>query len=450
MIWISGLIFMIVLTGELILTAHDHARLRTAAERATAAERENWLNQGDRDPHGAAHHGTFLFKPVLPVSLLDPGLLPYSGTTIRVEAHVRHRLTNRPAENDVELIRSSLSTPAKLVQGVIPLLLILYGCGAITRERQQGTFSIIRSFGIPWSLLISAKNVALLVVAFILVSPYFIIGTGLSLYFESLSGAQITLRVFLLGMGTAFYLFCWSCFVIMISARTRSSQMSLTVLLMFWGITTLCLPPLSTNLVSLTNALPSQEEVRKWSNQRKYGNEESTNIYRKIREELTKEMLTKYQVKSTRELPFNFSGLVMLETEKVTDRFYQEDTDRLRELQKPYERAVAAAAWLSPFMAIHQFTASLAGTDNYHHDHFDAAAEEYRQHLVQVVNKADTQKESPEALRGSSLWKAVREFEYQPPSVSAISHVLWSPILLLVIWLASSLVMAMKPNDSQG
>ncbi|MEO0330115.1 MAG: hypothetical protein AAF223_00290 [Bacteroidota bacterium] len=45
-----------------------------------AEKRQEWLNQGDKHPHIAAHYGTFVFKPKTVLSLFDFGLDAYTGT----------------------------------------------------------------------------------------------------------------------------------------------------------------------------------------------------------------------------------------------------------------------------------------------------------------------------------------------------------------------------------
>ena len=56
---------------------------------ANTAERDIWDNQGEKNPHSAAHYGTYAFKPKYPLSLIDQGVDKYAGTSIFLEAHKR-------------------------------------------------------------------------------------------------------------------------------------------------------------------------------------------------------------------------------------------------------------------------------------------------------------------------------------------------------------------------
>lgn len=450
-ILVSALIFFTILTIELFLAKREYDNFRSKAESSQLAARQNWLNLGDRSPHGAAHHGTFLFKPVPVLIPFNPGLSPYLGTTIRAEAHVRHRLTNRPAENDIQPLRNSLTTPAELIQGVLPLLLILFGCGSISRERQQQTLPIIRSLGVPWWLFVLGKACALTLVAMGLAVPY--LGGLIAATLNSWAAHPdngLMLRAVLLFLSTLIYLLGWCCFIVAVSSKTRSAQMALVILLVFWAATTICLPSLTTNLVALASPPPSQEEFSQWSNQKKYGDDNSQNIFSQIRKDLEKEMLAKYQVDTVDELPFKFDGLLMMESEKVTDQFSQVDTDRLSSLLRTYENVVTTAAIVSPYLAVHHLTMTLAGTDERHHKHFDEVAEDYRRHLVLVVNRADSQKDSPTALRGEALWQSVKEFQYQIPTLRNISDALWFPITILLTWTIASLFLVIWIQEDNG
>lgn len=451
-ILLSCLAFCLMLSGELFLTARDMHEFRAETEHAESEARQNWLNQGDRDPHGAAHHGTFLFKPVSPLGLFEPGLFPYSGTTIRIEAHTRHRLTNRPAENAVNVLRNSFLSPAALVQGGLPLLLILLGCGMLARERQQKTLPLIRSLGVPWGTVVLGKACSLWLVALGLSAPYW--GTLLWTQLASPGtwstvniSQDVFLRALLLLAGAWLYLLCWSLFIVAVSARTRTGSTAFTVLLVFWSVTTFCLPPLATNLVAISSPSPTQEEAKKWSDRKKYGDDSSENIFRTIREDLEKELLAEHNVDSIKDLPFNFDGLYMMAAEEATDEFAQQDANQLARLMQPYERAIAMGSYVSPYLAMHRVSMSLAGTDEWHHNHFDQQAEAYRRHLVLVVNQADSQKETPDALRGTALWEAVREFQYQPPSLKESGAALLIPVIVLTVWLGISLTLLFTPVD---
>src|SRR5690349_21783364 len=60
---------------------------RAAAERSAAmdADRREWLTQGVRNPHNAAHFGMYAFAPEAPLAWLDRGVETFTGTAIWIE-----------------------------------------------------------------------------------------------------------------------------------------------------------------------------------------------------------------------------------------------------------------------------------------------------------------------------------------------------------------------------
>src|SRR5687768_10147452 len=72
---------------------------RVAAERTEALkeERENWLEQGEKNPHGAAHDGMHVFKPLSPLAFFDPGVDGFLGTSVQLGAHRQNHIEHPPA-----------------------------------------------------------------------------------------------------------------------------------------------------------------------------------------------------------------------------------------------------------------------------------------------------------------------------------------------------------------
>ena len=54
-----------------MLVALETANANAAKYSTARAERERWLNQDQKDPHSAAHHSIFAFKPAPALATLD-------------------------------------------------------------------------------------------------------------------------------------------------------------------------------------------------------------------------------------------------------------------------------------------------------------------------------------------------------------------------------------------
>jgi ABC-2 type transport system permease protein len=49
--------------------------MKSQHETTRRATREQWLTQGTKNPHSAAHYGVNAFKPKMPLSLADRALI---------------------------------------------------------------------------------------------------------------------------------------------------------------------------------------------------------------------------------------------------------------------------------------------------------------------------------------------------------------------------------------
>ena len=117
---------MVALLGVALLLAWQQGQ-RTRAERTAAAtlERENWLNQGEKNSHSAGHYGVYVFKPSAPLAVFDRGIEPFVGTTVFLEAHRQNQTAFLPAQDATAMRRFGELTAANGLQLLVPLLIVL-------------------------------------------------------------------------------------------------------------------------------------------------------------------------------------------------------------------------------------------------------------------------------------------------------------------------------------
>lgn len=94
---------------------------------AQSAERAVWEGQGEKNPHSAAHYGTYAFKPKYPLSLVDQGVDKYVGTSIFLEAHKRNEAQFSAATDQTGLARFGDLTPDFILLFIIPCSLFFWG-----------------------------------------------------------------------------------------------------------------------------------------------------------------------------------------------------------------------------------------------------------------------------------------------------------------------------------
>ena len=170
--WAAGLLFLLLVAAMAGGAQHQSQIARQHAD-AQLAERDAWLDKGDMNPHAAAHYGAFVFKPVQPLSAIDPGLDPFLGVFVFLEAHKQQLARHRPIE-DVADAPSRLAEPATAAHAVVAaagrsLTFELRG------ERDQGTLRPLLALGVSrWSL--RGESAGALVPLLLVMVPAAIIG----------------------------------------------------------------------------------------------------------------------------------------------------------------------------------------------------------------------------------------------------------------------------------
>ncbi|WP_342750775.1 ABC transporter permease [Termitidicoccus mucosus] len=121
-----------------------------AARRAAAVRHEHahWIGQPDKNPHSAAHYGLHVFKPRLSPALLDPGIEPYVGSVVWLEAHNQNDFTGKPAEDATAAQRFGELTAVLVLQLLLPLLIIVNCFGTVAGERERGTLRQVFALGV--------------------------------------------------------------------------------------------------------------------------------------------------------------------------------------------------------------------------------------------------------------------------------------------------------------
>lgn len=146
--WTALIVFALLLVS-LGLGWKNYTTVKREKDAARADSRKTWENQGERNPHSAAHFGVYAFRPKQPLSLVDSGLDNFSGSSIWVEAHYQNPARNRPIEDATALQRFGELTAAGVLQLLLPLLIVFLTFDAFAGERTNGTLRQVLSLGVP-------------------------------------------------------------------------------------------------------------------------------------------------------------------------------------------------------------------------------------------------------------------------------------------------------------
>jgi ABC-2 type transport system permease protein len=419
--WGGALVLGLLLLSLVAGWAH-----RAEVSRAHAAAQEmswsHWLEQGEKNPHSAAHYGIYVFKPVSSLTLVDQGVDPYLGVSTWLEAHYQNPFVHRPVQDTPALARFADLTAATTLQLLLPLLIVLLAFQSFTGERERGTLRQVLSLGVPAGRLALGKVTGVCVALGLLLVPAALLG-ALALFTAGPGGGAVAdpgVRFLLLAGAYLAYFLIFSVLAVGVSAVASSSRAALAILLVFWIGNGLLAPRLASDVARSQVELPSAQELQQAIQEdltEGFGPHPSRDERRIALED---SVLRAHGVTSLEELPFNYAGLSLQSGEEfanlVFDRRFGDLAARI-EAQSQLHRWIGLAA---PHLAIRSLSMALAGTDASHHERFSSAAEEHRRLIQRVLNEdiMENGVYGETYVAGPDLWSDVPEFEYQGPPVA--------------------------------
>ncbi len=406
--------------------------------------RQDWLGNPDKHPHRMAHYGHFAFRPKSPLSLFDFGMESFLGSTIYLEAHKQNAVNFSEAGFSTGLLRFGEISLAMVLQVLLPLLIFFLGFSTIAADRENGTLKIILSQGVGWRQLIVGNSLGLMAVTITLFVP--VMGVTALLWMMA-QGGQITgdetARLLLLVGAYFVYLLIFCVLAVLVSAVSRTAKTALISLIGLWLMLTIVLPRGAQALGSYLYPASSKGQffAEIQADILKEGDSHNANDphYKAIKDSL----LATYRIDSVQQLPFNYSGFVMAEGERISAGIYDRHLARLLTVYEKQNSFSKATAFINPFMAIKNGSMALSGTDYASYVHFQQQAEQYRYDMAQKMNGLQMEfisnhKPGPTdkpAQIGHKHWEDVPQFSYQSPGVGAVLRGDWLSLLALVFWL---------------
>ena len=226
---------------------------------STKEERSMWETQGEKNPHSAAHYGTYAFKPKFALSLFDYGVTKYTGNSIFLEAHNRNEATFSEASDQTSLTRFGTLSINFVLLYLFPLLIILIGYNSYTKEVEHQTFTLLKSQGVQPVKLVLGKWMAIFFPVVICISVLFLtIGLVLSglehLTFFSWNGLLSLCISYLL------YYMVIITITLLVSMWSKSSGTSLVSCLVLWIVFSFITPKVATNFANENHPYPSKSE----------------------------------------------------------------------------------------------------------------------------------------------------------------------------------------------
>lgn len=435
--WAGGLVLVLLLTALAVGWQNQRA---ISGERLVAQKLDynDWVNQNTRHPHDAAHQGMHVFKPEPPLSVIDPGITPYVGSTLWLQAHRQSEVKFRPAQDATGLQRLGQLSAAWVLQVLGPLLIIVLGFNAFAGEREQGTLRQTLSLGITNRQLLWGKALGLCACLGVLLVP-----AGLAALVASLWGLasalqlDTALRLLGLGLGYGIYLLSAIFLVLAVSSWAKTSRVALVVLLGLWIIGTLMVPRAASDLARTLNPSPSRLEFSS-----KLNDDLHTHYQQAWKDNFGVDK------RWGADLPLNKWGVAL----QVDDHAGYGVTDKhFGDLWHAFEHQQRLQEWaglLVPLLALRSYSMGIAGTDFANHRDFSVAAEQHRRLMqdlmsADLVKNADTLDNKHFAYQADpKLWATVPRFSYRLPSAGAAFQNNLLSLLVLLVVLAVSVLLA--------
>lgn len=410
---------------------------RATAERTAAieADRREWLGQGPRNPHVAAHFGMYAFKPVAPMALLDRGVETFTGTAIWIEAHNQNPAQFRAADDATSMIRFGELTAAAVLQTLAPLLIIVVGFPLFARERERGTLRQLLSLGITPARLAAGKAAGALAALALVLLPALVIGVAAL----SLAGEIPFARLLFLAGAYGTYFLAIAAVVIAVSARASTSRAALVTLLGFWIVVTFVIPRTAADLGERLHRTPTDRQFWAAVNADIAKGIDGHDPADARLKALEQRVLRQYGVASLDRLPVSFQGIALQAGEDYGNRVFDKHFTALGQGFERQAQVQRTAGILSPYVAIRDVSMSIAGSDVRHHLHFAQEAERFRRELLRYLNDDLTHHSTGFGYKGgTSLWRDAPVFAYERPSLLWAMRPVVLSIVLLLAWLAGA------------
>ncbi len=436
---------LLTLSGLLgILQYQQDAQDRRESNKKFSSE----LRTFHADAHDVAHYGTYLFKPLSPLTVFDPGLNDYFGTSYRVEAHVQHEVDYSNAEGTDAQLRFGSLTLTLILQVLLPFLYLTMCCTMLTQEREQGTLKMLLTHGSSLSRLLWSKIIAYYIFAILWLLPVFMGMLVLLCLFDP--GHLLLGRFGFMMLAYLVFYFSLTLIAALISLYSRSSRSAIQLAMGIWLLGAIVLPKIGTTWIDQRYPLSSRAEfnhqVRQGYLKGIHGEGDSRSRVEKYLEQLC----SQYGVKKLEELPLNVDGLVLQYNEDYQQKVFDYYYANVEKIIDQQQQSLSAMGLLNPFTALKRLSMTLSGTDFFHHQLFFQQAKDYRNAFIRRLNNEVAKKmKQPELHKVSTAVPAAMfpAFHYPFPKLVVL---LWRegiPLFGLLIWpcvLALVLVFRLK------
>lgn len=455
----TAIIMAVLLIAALVAGADRYASYRAMQTAAQEQSNEQFYTQGDKNPHSGAHYGNYAFKSQGPLSLFDGGIENYAGSFVFMEAHKQNAALSPPAGDLSAISRFGDLNGAMILQILMPLLIIFLGFGAFAGEREKGTLRQLLSMGVGKRDLLWGKALGVGAAVGLVLAPCIVVGAiVIALLKITPSGDAFGLRLALMALAYAGYGLIFLFLTLAVSAIASSPRTALIGMVGFWAFCAFLMPKAAGEVSKIVHPSPSLGEFQTAMQESRVKGLGDAPPPRARLAMYRKELLAKYNVETTADLPIYWVSTSMQKLEEMDHEIYDHYYNGLKTDYTAQRRTQDVLGVLAPVLPLSSISMALAGTDLAHQDAFTGAAEQHRRLMVEKMNgylsemavefnanQALTGNVSLEAnvlVAGEEVFKLVPPFHYDPPSLAKVLREYSLGFGVLAAWLLGSIVLA--------
>lgn len=414
-------------------------------EKQTVGEnvRDQWDNQGVKHPHRGAHFGIYVFRENTVLSVFEPGILPFTGQSLWLEPHKRN-MTRFNAATDAGPVQRLVNiTPAFILYGLFPLLLLSVALNQIPQEREQGTLRMLHSAGFsPYILLLSKLTAQWFLIGVVLL-PAIIVAIGIQIID---SDWATFFRILLLTASYGLFYMIIGALGLAIGVFAYTVRMGQLIAIFTWTILIVLAPRLAGASAFMFITLPTPAEF--WASiEHEYveGVSGEPSLSKRMAS-FDESLLNKYGVDTINDVPIGVNAARRLFRDSYADGVYEKHFNRLWQLYYQQEKVLHIAAVLTPVLAIRSISIALSGSSLEDQKHFEIVSEKYRREVNTNIDKWDLKHTHgnvsyEQQYSDEQLWQRINKFNYTPKNLAFSVSNAWPGVLGLLSWLVFTLLL---------
>ncbi len=401
---------------------------------------KSWENNPDKHPHRMAHYGSFALRKKHVLSGFDLGMENFVGNAVFLEAHKQNTVNFSEASMSTGLLRFGEVSLAMLLKVIIPLLIFYLGFATIAKERENGTLKLLIGQGITRKEIVFGKWLGLWSLSLVFLFATFLVLLCIVLIgSHNALNAETLLRYIVLLVSYFVFFGILSAITILISAFSKTAKGALVKLLGIWLLFVIIMPK---SLQAIGYYLyPTRSKIEMETavehDLTKLGDSHNPDDphFRALKDSI----LLAHNVQKVEDLPFNYSGFIMAQGEKLSTAVYLDHQERLYNVYTKQNNVERYSAFVNPYTAIKNLSMAFSGTDFQSFLHFKNKAEAYRFKLAQDMNQLQMDFIPNKGKGGhnkisNKYWKEFPPFEYNSVTITKVFNNELISILPLCLW----------------